>query len=475
MTKPGLAAVPAPQLLFLAMAFAGAGCSCSCGSHGAANSDAGAPPDAMANEGSAPDAPADVSIDASVDAAPDTAADVVPDGSAGMNVAPEWTTLSGKVAGCEIQRLTNPQQLRVFEWEPCPGIAGCERTVTNQHVLSDTNGAAYAMGAVADDTGVTRMGFATSDPSKAAMEVYYTTEDGQALDGYRPIGQDPCAAGTTIHGTRGAIDVGAYPQGKPAGPFGGILSSLTGSTAPVLFDLPQGQVGSPSGINNPLGDTRWLWTWSEPDRLTSVIAADGTDFRESVRVEPNGPLVMVEYPVTTGSLFLFHEYMVDADAGTATAIIASSDGSSAPTPYLVPTDDSFFLDPGYAGTHVAWVRGLHPTNVNTFASGEMWASPYSPNPAQLKPYKVDDLPFGFASSVFVSAHGKYAAVYWADQSTWTAQVFIWDLTLKTRQTISMGPNLAVKTAYGLTQNYVYVGSAPPNTSANKWVMRLRMN
>ncbi len=473
MSTSSLAAAPSPRLLMVVMAFVGAGCSCSCGSQAASGSDAGAPTDGSANEGSASDASADVSIDASADVAGDTAADALGDGSAGMNVAPQWVTIPGKVAGCEIQRLSNAQQLRVFQWEPCPGIAGCERTVTNPNVFSNVDGAAYSMGAVSDDSGITRMGFETGDPAHPGPEVYYTTEDGQAIDGFRALGQPVCAAGTTIRGDRRAMDVALFPQGTP-GQFGGILSSYVGNAPPVLFDLPQAQVGGPSGFDNPLGDTRWVWTWAEPERLTSVSAVDGTDFREFVRVQPYGPLIFVEYPVTTGPLFLFHEYLVDADAGTATAIIASSDGIAAPTPYLTPTDDSFFILPGYAGTHVAWVRGLHPTDVDTFASVEMWASPYSPNPADLKPYKADDVPFTYGSGSYVAAHGKYAAIYGTSQTPPTAQILIWNLASKTRQTINMGPDLAVKTAYGLTQSYLYVGSAPPNTSANKWIMRLKL-
>ena len=462
-----------PWMAIVATASVAAGCSCSGSSGGASAPDAGAPTDAAANEGSASDASVDVSIDASADAAADAAADALGDGSAGMNVAPQRVTIPGKVAGCEIQRLSNAQQLRVFQWEPCPGIAGCERTVTNPSVLSDIPNSGYAAVGIDDENGLTRFGLDALDPSQSTEGTYYTTADGQALDGFRAIGADVCQPITSIRGSRRGIIVTVFPTGKPP-VFGGILDSFDSTSPPALFDVPAGQNGGPSGGSIPLGDSRWMWAWVLPERLTSVSAVDGTDFREVAKVQPYGPLAYVEYPVTTGPLFLFHEYLVDADAGTATAIIASSDGIAAPTPYLVPTDDSFFIDPGCAGTHVAWVRGLHPTDVDTFASVEMWASPYSPNPADLKPYKVDDVPFGFASGSFVAAHGKYAAIYSTIQSPFTAQIFIWDLASKSRQIINMSPNLAVKTAYGLTQSYVYVGSAPPNTSANKWIMRLKL-
>jgi hypothetical protein len=416
-----------------------------------------------------PDGSTDAGSDAPPDARPDALPDAIADAS-GMKVVPEWETMTGKVAGCEIQKLVNSAQLRLFEWEPCDGIDGCERTKTNKNVFSDAYGAGWmGTSVVRDDDGVTRLGLVTGDPTQSSMAVYYATDDGQALGGYRPLGSDLCVPATAIRGARRATSVVVRPEGKPF-LSGGMLDTFDGAP-PVLFDLPSGQMGSPTP--EVLGDERWVWDWVMPERLTSVSASDGGDFREIVKVQYDGPLVKVGNLVTTGPLFLFSELFVDQDAGTVTRIIASSDGVAAPEPYLVPSDDSFFLFPGFAGTHVGWIRGIHPTDTNAFERVEMWAAAYSPNPAELQPYMIEALPYGFGAGSYAAAHGKYAAVYPVDSETWTHEI-IWDLATKAKQVIDIGPNVVVRSHYGLTKEYVWLGTAPPHSAADKWMMRLKL-
>lgn len=119
-------------------------------------------------------------LEAQSDSLPDVPMDGVVD-AAGLSVVPEWETLSGTVAGCEIQRLTNAAQLQVFEWEPCDGIEACERTRANKHVLSEVYGAGWGLSQVTDADGPTRVGLVAVDPAQKYEAVYYTTDEGQAL------------------------------------------------------------------------------------------------------------------------------------------------------------------------------------------------------------------------------------------------------------------------------------------------------
>jgi len=419
---------------------------------------------------SGPDASGDAGPDAPPDARPDAPPDAIADAN-GMTVVPQWQTIPGKVAECEIQRLVNSAQLQVFEWEPCEGIERCERTKTNKNVFSDAHGAGWkGTSVVSDDDGVTRLGLVAGDPAQSSMAVYFATDEGQALGGFRPLGSDLCMPAVAIRGARRATAVAVLPDGKPFR-FGGILDTFDGAP-PVLFDVPSGQMGAPSV--KALGDERWVWDWVMPERLTSVRASDGSDFQQFVKVQYDGPMVGVAYTVTTGPLFLFSELFVDQDAGTVTRIIASSDGVGAPTAYLVPSDDSFFFSPGFTGTHLGWVRGIHPTDTNTFERVELWATAYSPNPADLQPYKVDDLPYEFGSTHYVAADGKYAAAYPLNEAELTNGEIIWDLATKAKQVIDLGPNLAVRSHYGLTKDYVWLGTAPPHSAADKWMMRLKL-
>src|SRR5262245_20614909 len=39
----------------------------------------------------------------------------------------EWSPIPETAAGCEVLRLSNPESVRAFTWEPCEGLAGCEK------------------------------------------------------------------------------------------------------------------------------------------------------------------------------------------------------------------------------------------------------------------------------------------------------------------------------------------------------------
>ena len=121
-----------------------------------------------------------------------------------------------------------------------------------------------------------------------------------------------------------------------------------------------------------------------------------------------------------------------ADAGTLGSIIAASDGKQPDFPYLVPPDDSFYGTEVFAGSHVAWLRGVSPSSDGlTFDRMEVWASLYSPDPAELQPYKVGDFPGNhLLSSMEAGGHGKYSLSYIAHENPFQVQELVYDLTTK---------------------------------------------
>jgi hypothetical protein len=108
---------------------------------------------------------------------------------------------------------------------------------------------------------------------------------------------------------------------------------------------------------------------------------------------------------------------------------------------------------------------------------EVWASPYSPNPAELKPEKVDDWPGTYMSaSGHTGGHGKYAVAYIAHENPYSIQQIVWDLTSKTQKTFQLPSDVIVKWPMGITQKYVW-GVGGPNMSEagdTSWLMRFKV-
>jgi hypothetical protein len=173
---------------------------------------------------------------------------------------------------------------------------------------------------------------------------------------------------------------------------------------------------------------------------------------------------------------LFPEHL-RPEGGSYARIIAASDGKQPPTPYLTPPDDSFYSAVAFADSHVAWMRGVSPSDTNTFERVEIWASPYSPNPSELKPEKIGDWPgIHFSASDHTGGHGKYAATYVVQKDPIVVQELVWDLTTKTKTTFQLPPDVVVKWPMGITQNHMWgVGgprmAIPGDTS---WLMRFKV-
>jgi hypothetical protein len=158
---------------------------------------------------------------------------------------------------------------------------------------------------------------------------------------------------------------------------------------------------------------------------------------------------------------------IKTSTGGVSGIITTTDGTSPPSPYLAPTDGSFYDIGVGAGPYVAWFRGINRTNINVYGSVELWASPYDPDPTKLAPFKVDD--YAYPNMLpLLGAGGRVAAV--ADSGQLGSTV-VWDVATRKRSVYTLPDNYQVSPPYlGLTSTHLWVqGASGPNVPPDMYV------
>lgn len=239
------------------------------------------------------------------------------------------------------------------------------------------------------------------------------------------------------------------------------------SVPPVAFTIPE---PPPVGGTQQfvLGDGRWLWWWTPVDRFSTVSAQDGSDFQMFAKAV--GSVMEYAGPTTTGPLFLAEEFD-QLDGGHVQGIIAYSDGVSPMKPYLVPPDpDNDYGEPVFANSNVAFMKGIHQTGVNQYDSVEIWTTPYSTDPTQLKPRKVAALPFQDMPPVL----GGWGRVATSTLMGGDAGIGlgIWTLSSGLLKAYAVPGDYFFNTLLGLTRSHVWLGAAKPMASDDNYLFRL---
>jgi hypothetical protein len=378
-------------------------------------------------------------------------ADVEPwDGAGGDK--PQWVDLPGEAAGCKVQRLANPEQVHVVDWIPCDGIDGCEWAKYPTGVVGAGRGTGGFIGSLQGKTVVSHF---VKAPSASGGAIIYATEEGQALDGFRP---DPSMKECLI----GHAPVGPNGYGAPIWVFddkyytksGGIV--VRAGSEPVLFTLPPSQTGAAGSF--AMSATRWAWTWVMPSRLTSISATDGSDFR-LLRTAGTGGVFDLGAVRGCHGHFVFDEDYAH-EAGVHRVRISITDGLTEASPYLSATNDDDLLMRGDTGTHVAWLRAVNKQDSAVYERLELWASPFSPDPAQLKPEKIGD------------CAGKYVTVnrqasgfgYYSSSQILGAMDFVqetWDIAAKSVKRVPYPPGVGGIAVVGMTQSHAWVSASNP--------------
>jgi hypothetical protein len=252
--------------------------------------------------------------------------------------------------------------------------------------------------------------------------------------------------------------------------LGGLVHAFGDSAEPISFDLAVGGLGL-DGENESIALTPARLVWlAASESAFSVNASDAGDLTvlEQAKSLP-GNIYDIHSVDTNGSSFLLGQVNETLDGGMTGAIV-TTDGKSAPTPYIAPTDGSLADFAVYAGPYVAWLRGIGWHESWLYTSVEIWASPYDSDPAKLAPFKVADYPFTWMNPL-LGAGGRIA--YFQDEST----MAVWDLATLTQTLYTPPPDQGVApTDMGITSTHLWVNTAkiPANMNPTDMIVRFAL-
>jgi hypothetical protein len=411
-------------------------------------SDAGQVSDARADAPSS----ADVHAEAPADAGRDVQA---PTGK------PVWEDLPTQVVGCTVQRLANASSLRLFNWATCAMLPKCEEAIFHPSLITPTTILSPLSKVIDDGTGTRVLVDFYTDPTAVSGDLI-ADEDGQVLAGFRCVNPQ-CLVGGTIGRSRFGIEVTGALDDASIGPMGGLLGSVDHPSDLVGYVIDPVPVGWPDEV--VMGDHRLLRRWY-PDQLGTLSNVDGSGFTIFTKLSQS--ILSLDWVSTTGPSFLFD--VIEFGDGGVERYIARSDGVAAPTRFISASPGIWVGASGFANSFLVWQRGLNPQDVNRFDSVELWASPYTEDPAQLAPFKVDDLG-GHSLFPGAAGWGRYALA--VPELPTQHTTIVWDLATKTKREITLPPDRYIGSWPGLTRTHLWL-LAHETTSTRTPLMRFQL-
>ena len=334
-------------------------------------------------------------------------------GAAGATTA-GWAS-AGTVVSCTIERLTNPGDVRVLDWAPCGD--GCQAATLRVGPLGASSKSTRLLSAG------TRVTEQADGPRLLLMaqinQFLVTAADGTLLDAYRPKGTGCAAHAGSTWADRHAL-LFYHDKGTSALEFGVLIGAP--GVAPNLFPLNYPIGDGPQWM--ALGPARLGFDWGAPGAV-SVSVVDGTSFTNFAPATAKGPVFLVEGPAATPDGFLVRE------ARQTTETLAFSDGVMATQPWG-SAPDAYDGSVVFADTHVAWRRGFNKKDINVYESVELWAAEYTPNPAQVKPYKVGAVESTAAFVYYPAMAGAYGRAALILGNNQAPNVVVWDVAKKVK-------------------------------------------
>ncbi len=382
---------------------------------------------------------------------------------------PIWAPLEHYPAGCPVDRVQNAAEVRAFTWKACEATNDCEEMVFTSALSGSVP---FPASRVAEEGGTMRVMLSAHDSSYTY--VIFAGDSGWMVDAYRVANSSPhclITSGASAGDRYGSVVTYLDPNPTKVR-VGGLLHSFGAAGPPMSFDIDPAPPGSGPAAHPPMSSSRWMWTYY-PDKLISVATKDGADLVTVAGPVDTGPLLGLKGPISIGDTFLFSETYLP-EGGPLSGFIASSNGVDPPTPYLVPPDTSFYAYPVFAGTHLAWFRGIGVIGPNQYQAVEIWASPFSVDPAGLQPYKVGDFPAN-STAESVGGHGRFATLSAKDAPAY-AETYVWDLAKKTHASFVLPGGRRKYAYFGLTSTHLWMMGTPqdPNLPADLTV-RFKVN
>ena len=373
---------------------------------------------------------------------------------------PVWDTLPETPVGCVVERIRPSGSLTAFSWAPCDAQAGCEQMRFPPWLSSNSttfdNASVYATDMY---TSTTDTVFTLTLVAVEWSMTLFIRQDGTVIDGFRiPSNNGQCLS---YGGSVWKTQYGQLLRRKISSvtsDFGGFIASTVDPAKLTMFEHKPGPPGMGAAFL-PMGESRWIWTNS--CKYVSVSAIDGLDL-QTAAICNSATLKLSYMPTLTGKRFLFAETWTP-DNLTVKSRISYTEGTSTPTPFLEPQDDSFYEDPTYAHSHLAWARGIGLKGAGLFDAVEIWASKYSDDPSQIQPYKVGD--YALTTSVGYRRAGGFGrlAVLSGTGDQLLKEFVVWDLEQKTKRAITLPGGRRLTMFIGMTPTHVWTaGASGPN-------------
>ena len=369
-------------------------------------------------------------------------------GVGGAGADPIWAPIPNPPLGCAMDRVVNPAEVRWFTWKPCDGVADCEQMVLSPYSLATFSDGIAIGGTVHEELGQT---FAILRGGSTEMwQVVFANQDGWGLEAYRaPTGTAPYVC-LLYTGSATVGHDGALMMKDNWGSFGGVVHAFGDASDPIPFTFEGGSPGA-NGISLAMTSGRWTWAGFG---VVSIATPDATDFSTVNFGDPTSTLLGVDSLDTNGSTFMIGERRLVAGGGV-TGLIATTDGKSPPTPYVVPSDNSVYDSATYAGDYIAWLRGIGTTNGSDYDKVEVWASLYNPDPTKLVPFKVTDYSYN-GMTPLLGAGGRIA--YQSSNGSPT----VWNLATLTQALYTLpADELPDPPLMGITSTHLWVRASPP--------------
>jgi hypothetical protein len=290
------------------------------------------------------------------------------------------------VQGAPLERLEEPTNHRLFSWGPCSWTVdpNCEEAIFDGLVEIPEKGGIYPV--VHDDGKDVRVAITFNKVSIAMV----ANQDGIILEAFRYQKKEYYASALYIHGNKYALPLRNYNNPTPWGVLGEI-----GGKDPLIFkpEFPIPQLGAgPQGY--AMTSTRWAW-WVAQVAMISFDVTTGNPpsiFSQTYYSEeaPQGEVRVIDSPINAGNYFLSSENRIFKNRLKSAIVL--SDGVSKGKDMLPWTDEA--ADDGtpiFADSHLAWFRAYGYKELNLYEHTELWSSPFSEDPSQIKPVKIMDL------------------------------------------------------------------------------------
>lgn len=402
-----------------------AGCG-GCGSDDAA-SDGGPEPAAEEplDEGGAMDAGDAAADDAAPDALVDASTDAAADGGTGPYPEAGWVPLPGLPDGCVVERAEVPERVFVPEWEPCPApLEACE-------VL-----------AFPEDDGRERRILANRGS--------HDGERGYVVFSERPV-PGPGRWVTVLAATSGT-PAGAwrFPDRSAGGGLCGVVRfglapnaaafglNISGDPPPRqvrVYHAPLSEIGSRTEPDVVLGSSDIGGRFSQHVQTSDTTVGIELQPAGRVLIVEEGEARVVEPTAEVGgapqNVAVLGRHVLWEDwPSTAGVRIAQATIDAGPSVYLAPDGAevrSFDAD----GGRMAWLQAYGPKPEGGYDRLEIWTAMHTPDPADLTPTKVTELPARVGENV---AGEFYTDILFTDGRL---SLVMYDLTDGRRKTLAL--------------------------------------